>query len=69
MKILGILLLWLMLFWLCWPLAVIGLVLWPVVWIASIPFRIVSTAVRAVLALLKNILMLPARLVALPFRS
>lgn len=55
-------LLWCILFVLCWPLALVGLVLYPVVWLLLVPFRLVGIAVGAVLALFKAIVMLPARL-------
>jgi hypothetical protein len=55
-------LLWLLLFVLCWPLALLALVLWPIVWLISIPFRILGIAVTGVFELLRAILFLPARL-------
>lgn len=55
-------LLWLLLFVLCWPLALLALVLWPVVWLLSLPFRLVGIAVAGVFELLRAILFLPARL-------
>lgn len=56
------LLLWCLLFVLCWPLALLALVLYPIVWIVLIPFRIVGLAVDGVLGLVRGIVMLPARL-------
>ncbi len=56
------LLLWLVLFVLCWPLALLMLVLWPIIWIISLPFRLLGIAVDGVFELLRAILMLPARL-------
>ncbi|OGF63704.1 MAG: hypothetical protein A2Y62_09545 [Candidatus Fischerbacteria bacterium RBG_13_37_8] len=53
--------LWLILLILCWPLALIALVLYPIVWLLLIPFRIVGITVDAVLQLFKAIIMLPAR--------
>ena len=53
---------WCVLFVVAWPLALLVLVLLPVVWLLSIPFRIVAVVVSALLALLKAILFLPARL-------
>ena len=53
---------WCILFVLCWPLALLVLVLYPVVWLLLLPFRIVGVAVDGVFALLKAILFLPARL-------
>jgi hypothetical protein len=55
-------LLWLVLLILCWPIALLALVLWPVVWLLSLPFRVVGIAVEGVFALLRAIILLPARL-------
>ena len=55
-------LLWLLLFVVCWPLAIGALVLWPVVWLISLPFRLVGIAFEGVFALLRAIVTLPARL-------
>jgi hypothetical protein len=54
-------LLWLLLVAVCWPLAVAALVLWPIVWLLSLPFRLVGLAVEGVFALLRAIVLLPAR--------
>lgn len=54
-------LLWCLLFIVCWPLALLALVLWPIVWLICLPFRLIGISVEAVFALLKAILMLPAR--------
>jgi hypothetical protein len=54
-------LLWLLLFILCWPLALIALVLWPIVWLVSLPFRLIGITFEALFALLRTILFLPAR--------
>jgi len=62
MKILLTLLLWAILLVLCWPLAFLVLVAWPFLWLLSIPFRIVAVAMNALLALVKALLFLPARL-------
>jgi hypothetical protein len=56
------LLLWLVLLVLCWPLALGVLFLLPLLWLLSIPFRLVGIALESVLALVCAILMLPARL-------
>jgi len=56
------LLLWCLLFLLCWPLALLALLLWPLVWLLSLPFRLIGISVEAVFALLRALLMLPARL-------
>jgi hypothetical protein len=55
-------LLWLLLFVLCWPLALLALVLWPLFWLLSIPFRILGIGLEAVFELLRAVLFLPARL-------
>ena len=62
MRFLIALLLWTILLVLCWPIALFILVLWPIAWLLSIPFRIISTAMEAILALVRAILFLPARL-------
>jgi len=54
-------LLWLLLLVLCWPLALLALILWPVIWLVSLPFRLVGITFEAVFALLRAVLMLPAR--------
>ena len=59
-------LLWLLLFVVCWPLALIALVLYPIVWLVLLPFRLVGIAVSGVFALLHSILMLPARVLRGP---
>lgn len=56
------LLLWLLLLVLCWPLAVLALLLWPLVWVISLPFRILGIAFEGVFALLRAMVLLPARL-------
>ena len=53
--------LWCILFVLCWPIALLALVLYPLVWLILLPFRIAGIAVGGVLALLRAIIMLPAR--------
>ena len=55
-------LLWCILFVLCWPLALLALVLYPLVWLFLLPFRIVGIAVGAVLELMWAVVTLPARL-------
>jgi len=47
---------------LCWPLALLILIAWPFLWLLSIPFRIVGTVLEALLAFLRALLFLPARL-------
>ena len=62
MKTLIALAAWCILFVLCWPLALLVLVLWPVVWLLSLPFRLVGVTFSALFAFLHALLMLPARL-------
>jgi hypothetical protein len=57
-------LLWCILLVLSWPLAVLALILYPLVWILLIPFRLVGIAVDGVFGLLRGLVMLPARLAA-----
>lgn len=59
-------LLWCILFVLCWPLALLALVLYPIVWLLLLPFRLVGIAVESVFALLHAILTLPARVLRGP---
>ena len=59
-------LLWCLLLIVCWPLALMALVLYPFVWLLLLPFRIVGIAVGGVLELLKAILFLPARVLRGP---
>jgi hypothetical protein len=54
-------LLWCVLLILCWPLALFALVLYPIVWLLLLPFRIVGIAVDGVLELVAALIMLPAR--------
>jgi hypothetical protein len=54
-------LIWLALLLFCWPLAIAALLLYPVVWLLLLPFRLVGLTVEGLFALLKAIVMLPAR--------
>ena len=54
-------LLWLILLVLCWPLALLALILYPLVWLLLLPFRLLGITVNAVFDLLKAIITLPAR--------
>ena len=56
-------LLWCILFFLCWPLALIALILYPLVWLLLLPFRIVGIAVGGVLELVWALITLPARVI------
>jgi hypothetical protein len=58
--------LWCILFILCWPLALLAIVLFPIVWLITLPFRIVGIAVHGVFALLAALLYLPARVLRGP---
>ena len=54
-------LLWLLLFVVCWPLALLALVLYPIVWLILLPFRLIGLTVGGVFELLKALFLLPAR--------
>jgi len=54
-------LLWLLLLVVCWPLALLALILYPLVWLIMLPFRLVGLAVEGVFQLLRAIIFLPAR--------
>ena len=56
------LLLWLLLLFFSWPLALLALVLYPIVWLLSLPFRLIGIGVEALFALLRAVLLLPTRL-------
>ncbi len=58
----GKLILWCILFVLCWPLAIVLLVLYPLIWLISLPLKLVGISLDAVFALIKALLFLPARL-------
>lgn len=55
-------LLWCILFVLCWPLAIFGLILYPIIWLLLLPFRLVGLCFKGVFELIKGIIFLPARL-------
>ena len=61
-------LLWCILLVLCWPLALLALVLYPIVWVLLLPFRVVGIALDGVFDLLRAILTLPVRLLGGPRR-
>jgi len=61
-------LLWCLLFVICWPVALMALILYPLVWLFLLPFRIVGIAVHGVLELIWAVVMFPARLLSAPFR-
>jgi hypothetical protein len=60
------LLVWLLLLIVCWPLALLALFLYPLVWLISLPFRLVGITLEAVFSFLKALLFLPARLLGGP---
>jgi hypothetical protein len=55
------LVLWFILFVLCWPLALLALLLWPFLWLLALPLRLLGISVEALFALLRSVLLLPAR--------
>ncbi len=55
---------WLILLVLCWPVALLALILWPLVWLISLPFRLIGITFEAVFALLRAVLLLPARVLS-----
>lgn len=55
-------LLWLVVLFFCWPLALLALFLWPVIWMLSLPFRLLGVAVDGVFDVLRAVFSLPARL-------
>lgn len=57
-------LLWLILLVVCWPLALLALVLWPVVWLVTLPLRLLGIALDGMFALLRAVVMLPARVLS-----
>jgi hypothetical protein len=61
--------LWCFLLVLCWPLALLAIVLYPLVWLLLLPFRLVGIAVEGVFELLRSIILLPARILRGPSRA
>jgi len=62
MKVLILFVGWCILFVLCWPLAMLALILLPIVWLLSLPLRLIGITVQAAFALIRALLFLPARL-------
>jgi hypothetical protein len=56
---------WVLLFVLCWPIALLALILFPIVWLLSLPLRLIGISVEAVFVLVKSLLFLPARVIRL----
>jgi hypothetical protein len=52
---------WCILFVLCWPVALLALLLWPILWLVALPFRLIGISVEALFAFLRALMMLPAR--------
>ena len=61
--------LWCLLFVFCWPLALVALVLYPIVWLVLLPFRLVGIAVEGVLRLVWELITLPVRVIRMLFSS
>jgi hypothetical protein len=57
------LLIWIILFILCWPLALLALLLYPIIWLLLLPFRLLGIAVDGVFELIRAIIFLPARII------
>jgi hypothetical protein len=62
-------LVWIVLFIVCWPLALFALILYPLIWLLLLPFRLVGIAVGGVLELVKAIIFLPARVLRGPHHT
>ena len=62
-------LLWCILLVLCWPLALLALVLYPIVWVLLLPFRLLGIAAGGILELIRAVIFLPARLLGAPRRA
>jgi len=56
--------LWLILLVICWPLALLALILYPLVWLLLLPFRLIGISVNAILELFKALMMFPARVLS-----
>jgi hypothetical protein len=65
MKFLMVFIGWCILFVLSWPVALLALILFPVVWLLSLPFHLIGITMRVVFALVKTLFFLPARLLGL----
>ena len=61
MKTFLVFIIWCILFVLCWPVALLALVLFPFLWLLSLPFRLIGITFEALFSLLRAILLLPAR--------
>jgi hypothetical protein len=63
MRVIILFLVWCILLVVCWPVALLALILLPIVWLLSIPLRLIGISVQAVVELIKAILLLPARII------
>jgi len=61
-------LLWMILLVLCWPIALVALVAYPIIWLLLLPFRLLGVAVEGVFSLLRALVLLPSRVLAGPGR-
>jgi hypothetical protein len=62
-------LLWCILLVLCWPLALLAILLYPLIWLLLLPFRLIGIAVEGVFAFLRALIFLPARILGGPSRA
>ncbi|RXK55578.1 hypothetical protein ESB00_06715 [Oleiharenicola lentus] len=69
MKVIGVFFVWCVLLVLCWPLALLALVLAPLLWLLALPFRLAGLCVGALFAFIKALLFLPARLLGSPAKA
>jgi hypothetical protein len=61
-------LVWCLLFVVCWPVALLAIVFYPVIWLLLLPFRLLGFAVHGVLEIVRLAILLPIRLLTAPFR-
>ncbi len=69
MKVIGVFFVWCLLLVVCWPVALLALVLAPLVWLVALPFRLAGLCFGAVFAFIKALLFLPARLLGGPAKA
>lgn len=69
MKVIGVFFIWCLLLVVCWPLALLALVFAPLVWLISLPFRLVGACLGGLIAFIKALLFLPARLLGSPAKA
>lgn len=69
MKVIGVFFVWCLLLVICWPLALLALVLAPLVWLIALPLRLLGVCVGATFAFVKALLFLPARLLGAPAKA